>query len=192
MAPATSQMEPTKANMSVRSAPAEVPAEEEQAWRAAIREAEENAQMGGGGGRAVPGAHDDPFVAWTEEQSDRMSPDQAQRLIKGMLNAGIRADPEDPCARFIAMMEHVKGDVSAEEEASIRRRCRGMPRALTGCLKPENERTPYERRSCRRFLTGPDEDIPDIFGTNGAAIMRGGHSAGLGGPERLEGPVPEE
>lgn len=193
---AAEPVEQAPATMSVRSGPAEVPAATEVEWQAALARAreEQNRAAGGGGGGGM--RHEDhPFVGFIEERTKNLSGDQAARLVKGMLNAGLQADPNDPCARVMAMVEELGAPLEPSERRAIEEECERQPAGLTGCLKPERERTPYERRACRRFLTTPREDLPDIFGTNGAAL-RGGQGGGDGpvrtdGPVRVEVPVPD-
>lgn len=186
---AAEPVEQAPANMSVRSGPAKVPAATEVEWRNALAEARAQAEAAQGGGGGM--RHEDhPFVDFIEDRTRQMSPDQAASLVKGMLNAGLRAPSDDPCARVMAMIEQMGAPLSTEERREIERECEREPNSLRGCLKPEDERTPYERRACRRFLTAPREDLPDVFGTDGAALRGRGGPVREDGPVRTEGPVP--
>ena len=149
---------------------------------------------GGGGGMARETPLDKKFRAVDERSADitrRMSQEQASRLVKAAYAAGMNADADDPCARVMAMYDSVSDELQLEPEvrAEALRRCQSMPASHLACLKPERERSPFERRMCRRFLR--DTDTPDVFGENGSIMQRLPEGV-QEGPQRVEGPVAQE
>ena len=180
----------TPSAMSVRSGPAKVPEADVVAWRAALAE---NEQRGGGGGMAPETPLDRKFAEVDRRSDDitrRLTPDQAGRLVKAMVNAGMSADAEDPCARLMAMYDSVADEFQLEPEirAEALRNCRATPSSHLACLKPERERTAFERRTCRRFLR--DTNAPDLFGENGSIMQRLPEGVQQG-PQRIDGPSME-
>ncbi|MEM9192249.1 MAG: hypothetical protein AAGF12_23955, partial [Myxococcota bacterium] len=150
-------------------APAALPTDIDQR----LAEAAPAEMRGGGGGGGPESAADRAHRLRMEdlrEASDGLSQQQALALVNNIRNAGRNADPEDPCERVMAMYDTLMGQLGTpdeDEREEVMQRCQRDPGPAAACLKPEEERTPSERRFCNRVfeddpLAEPEDDPAEV------------------------------
>ena len=159
-------LEPSEASqMSVRSAPAEVPVEDVEQWRNLVAKSRTQSRESMRRGETAVERARREGIERAGERARNISPERASQLVKAMLRAGMNAPDDDPCARVEAMYDLASDELElgSELREQALRRCAATPQARLACLKPMSERSPFERRLCRRFLREAD-DAPDLFG----------------------------